>query len=168
MDQLTHSLLVPTAADIRESAYFAGFFDGEGHVMIREVRRDNGTNRSIKYVGLEVHVALSNLCPDPLLRARDRWAGRVYGYKRPGRDRICHRWQACGQKASAFLSDVLPFLLVKQRQAALALELQARINATRHNRLRLPSEMAERYRLRDAIKALNARKYFGPYPVAAG
>jgi hypothetical protein len=47
----------------------------------------------------------------------------------PRRDRVSHRpqfqWQRAGRQATPVIEAVLPYLMVKQGQAALALELQA-------------------------------------------
>lgn len=147
-----------------ENSYFAGFFDGEGHVMIRAYHR--GT-RSMSLV-----VTVGNIVREPLERAQLKWGGRIFGYQNPNRKRIVWRWTISSKQASIFLKDIWPHVSVKRGQVVAALEFQDRVDSYQGPHKRTDEEMAERNRLRDVIRSLNSRNYNGIYqelkPVGGG
>jgi hypothetical protein len=144
-------------------AYFAGLYDGEGHIMIRESRRGNGKSEEM-YLALTLQVVIANTCRTPLAEGQEQWGGRVYETVRAGRPTL-YRWNLGSHEAADFLVDVFPYTRIKRTQTAFALEFQDRVDAITHRKRRSEEEMAERYRLREAIQALNQRKYYGPPPV---
>lgn len=125
-------------ADTKESIYFAGFFDGEGSVAIYPR----------KYV-----VSLTNTDIRPLVRAQELWGG---GLSRQRVDlagvQVIWRWQIYGQKATPFLIDIRPFVLIKGEQVDIFLAVLKVIPTARGAR-RMPgvaalvTESAERLRL---------------------
>lgn len=88
--------------DEMELAYFAGFFDGEGHVGIYTRR---------------YAMIVTNADPRPLRRLEEVWGGRVL--LKP-RDPIGHQdiyqWAAYGHKSRPFLEAILPYTKVKRTQ----------------------------------------------------
>jgi hypothetical protein len=138
-----------------ENNYYAGFFDGEGHVMIRDFHPEKGRRGSMSLV-----VTVGQVDVRPLERAKERWGGRLYTESNPKRKKILNRWQIGSRSASQFLADIFPYLVVKKDQVAFALEFQDTV--TNKSAFRLSeAEVTERFRLRDAIRALNGRQYFG-------
>ena len=102
-----------------EKAYAAGLFDGEGSILIDKPRRTKGHT-------LWVQVAMRE--PTAVTWLHERWLGSLRpGTKRPkGRDAfVCWYWRRYTSAAAAFLNDILPYLLVKQAQAQLAIEFQS-------------------------------------------
>lgn len=95
--------------------YAAGFFDGEGCIMIAR----HGP-RQHKLV-----VTISQLAENRrvLDRFTQRWGGHVRSDTRP---RPIAVWRVEHALAADFLRDVLPYLDVKKDQAQLALEFQSR------------------------------------------
>jgi hypothetical protein len=92
-----------------EKAYAAGFFDGEGCVLIDLPRRTKG---------YALRVTLAQGSKTVLLRLQAAWGGSLSG--KEGRWRL----SLVGTTAGAFLSDIFPFLVVKREQAAIAIEFQ--------------------------------------------
>jgi hypothetical protein len=131
--------LAPEAA-----AYLAGFWDGEGSLML--IGRKSGS------VG--VRSTVTNTSYDVLA-----WVAEVCGIgsiQNKPRKAVHHKptwfWQIHGEGAETFLQQLLPYLKVKREQARLALAFQAR--------LRDPSMKADRVwqeEWRQQMKALNAR-----------
>src|SRR5215472_313487 len=102
-----------------EKAYAAGLFDGEGSILIDKPRRTKGHT-------LWVQVAMRE--PTAVTWLQERWPASLRPTtKRPkGRDAfVCWYWRRYTSAAAAFLSDILPYLLVKQAQAQLAIEFQS-------------------------------------------
>ena len=90
--------------------YAAGFFDGEGCV----------------HIARNVRVVISGCFKPGLLdKFAARWGGRVVlaRWSDASRSRPGVRWEITGQKAAAFLTDVLPYLVERRDQARLALKL---------------------------------------------
>jgi hypothetical protein len=103
-----------------ETAYAAGFFDGEGYVGI-QMRVGTRCAGPV----YQMRVAAYQDDPRPLRAIAERWGGPVRVRKTPRLRRIAYRWLATGPTAAGFLRDVLPFLIVKKEQAMVALEFQA-------------------------------------------
>lgn len=103
-----------------ELAYIAGFFDGEGSISI------HGKHHNVR-------VGLSNTNPLIPQLVCKLFGGSVNINKsrsskqfkvRPLNHRLCLQWCLNGQKACKFLSKILPYLKMKNKQAILAMELQ--------------------------------------------
>jgi len=103
-----------------EAAYAAGIFDGEGHVGI--VVTKNG--RGDLYHRLMIDVTNTNV--EIIQWLFERWDGVIHNPRYFAQDewRTAHRWTVCDGRAMRFLEDVLPFLIIKQEQAKLAIEFQ--------------------------------------------
>lgn len=92
-------------------AYLAGFFDGEGAVML-------SFNNS---GGLKIGVACSQNTEDVLLLFKQGCGGHVYQHQPKGRQSLIFQWRANGADAIAFLELVRPWLLVKAKSCEEAL-----------------------------------------------
>ena len=91
--------------------YWAGFFDGEGCISCS--RNDKGT--------LHVSVSITNTNLSILDALARQYGGKVYfKNKYSTKHSQAYSWQT--QKYSNFISDILPFLLIKKEQALLALD----------------------------------------------
>jgi hypothetical protein len=100
-------------------AYAAGLFDGEGCVIIDKPRRGKGHT---------LMVTLAMREPIAVTWLQERWPGSLCpAIRRPkaGEPFTLWYWRRYTSAAAAFLSDILPYLLVKQAQAKLAIELQS-------------------------------------------
>lgn len=109
-----------------ELAYAAGIIDGEGTIGIRP-RRDRRT------YSIGVRVAMCEW--EAIAFLYQRFGGHINQVKRRDRDR--HRlqitWGLAARQAARFCELILPYLLVKNRQAANALELQSINTAIRND-----------------------------------
>ena len=99
-------------------AYYAGLFDGEGHITLskRYSRRD-GRFSYCRSIG----ITNTN---KPVL---DKLASQLYGciyinnHKRKKRQRTAYVWVAYGETMRIFLKGVLPYLKIKKGQAEVLL-----------------------------------------------
>jgi hypothetical protein len=94
----------------------AGFFDGEGCIQIEPRKSGYGTSY---YLNIQV----TQNDRRPLDEMQNRWGGNVTSASRQARDR-CFRWRLSSGPAAAFLTAILPHLLVKRERALLALEMR--------------------------------------------
>lgn len=118
--------------------YAAGLFDGEGCVYIRKC-----TDRHYQLV---VEVQMTDAAP--IYALKDSYGGMVKeknNSKRVNR-RNSFVWYMTATDAVPFLTDILPYTLVKHDQIKLALEFQSRFQKgnTRWNKLS-DSEIAIRH-----------------------
>lgn len=96
-------------------AYFAGLFDGEGYVGVRQVTRKTDT-KSCKagQVLTTMQLSISNNNPVPLLELKRRFGGSVRKHS-PSRPNSLV-WYATGFKAVEFAEGILPFTRIKTGQ----------------------------------------------------
>lgn len=139
---------LPLSAE--ESSYMAGFWDGEGSIML--IGRPPAHSFGLR-------VTATNTCHDVLAWIRDKCnIGTVQAKPRmAAHHKQGWTWQIHGEGAETFLQQLLPYLRVKREQARLALAFQAR--------LRDPSMKADRVwqeEWRQQMKALNARGVLNP------
>lgn len=106
-----------TATDI---AYAAGFFDGEGNIVIASNKAGGAAGRYLVY---NMRIGVSQNDPAPLFWLRERWGGSVRKSSARG-----HMWQQFSRGAFAFLINVEPYLQVKRERALIAIDYQSRIN----------------------------------------
>jgi hypothetical protein len=126
-----------------QAAYIAGIVDGEGSVMI-----------VTHHAAYAIKVSISN-GDRPLLEwlvATTGIGGIVATRAATERTRATWIWHVNGEGAESLLKQIAPYMLVKAKQAAIALDF--------HGRLRIPALKADRtwqaeWRLR--MQALNRR-----------
>jgi hypothetical protein len=119
-----------------DKAYAAGLFDGEGSVLISRPRPSKGYT---------LMVSLAMREPTAVTWLQNHWPGSLRPYARrskSGEPFTVWYWRRSTSAAAAFLTDILPYLLVKRTQAQLAVEFQSRKSVGR--------------RLTDGILALDA------------
>lgn len=88
-------------------SYAAGFFDGEGSVVLKA----DGA----------LTISATQKDPRPLRLLEHLFGGSI-GYIERSKCRPYSYWQVRGEEASAALQRMLPFLIVKRDQAELAIE----------------------------------------------
>jgi hypothetical protein len=138
-----------------DRSYYAGFLDGEGSVSIDKTRKTNG--RQI----WQLVVSISNRNPRALLEMHRRYGGSLIPRYKTGRRGMLWQFGLCTGSASRFLSDLLPYLRLKKRQALLALEFQREVSkrfGAKYNHHGLSgSEIAIRERFYRKVCQLNGR-----------
>lgn len=136
---------IPTSEDI---AYAAGFFDGEGNIVIAS---NNAGGNLGKYLTYNMRVGCAQNDPIPLFWFRERWGGSVRKSSARG-----HMWQQFSLGALEFLRQVEPFLIVKRERALLAIEYQQKI-VQRGRRGRSPEYIAWAADVKRQMNVMNAR-----------
>lgn len=123
-------------------AYFAGLFDGEGHVYIKTEAKKRGI------VSLQCGIGMTD--PEPLAMLYREYEGTFIQESSNSPHLDIFRWRLTTKKAERFLKDILPFSLVKAPQIRLSLEFCANCIRDRSNRtIRLTDaeiELREYYR----------------------
>lgn len=134
-------------------AYAAGIIDGEGTISIHDAWqfRKDGTKRH--YHHAFVKIANTNFA---LIRwFTERFGGIYYEIKGRGNCKKWYSWQITGKSSIPILQAVLPYLVLKRRQAEIALECQATLN--RHCPVISEVTMLKRCMLKQEINKLNQR-----------
>lgn len=131
--------------DIR---YFAGLFDGEGSVSILACK--SGKKH---YPKLVLQLTMINEILIRLIHAT--FGGYVYTIKRQTTaHNTPYKWMAESKVAGSVLTQLLPHLILKKRQAELALEFLS--TATKSRRIS-PEVWSRRWEIRNEIVRLNNR-----------
>lgn len=100
--------------------WFAGLFDGEGSVCIEKNRASQAAGRPRDYYYLRCSVELTDL--GALLLLAETFGGRPHPRKGSRLSRKpLYAWAISGVRARAFLTTILPHLVIKQREAEAAL-----------------------------------------------
>ena len=124
----------------RSRAYAAGFFDGEGSVLVGDESRSYCVTVSVVQKPEFVLSWLQSI-----------WGGSIYrekgGY---------YRWRLEADKAATFLIDVSPYLQLKQQQALHAIRLQTLRHSLRNGSKRAVGLRVLGSSIRAAVRALNA------------
>lgn len=100
--------------------YIAGFFDGEGCIIIN---KDNHT-RHQRRPSYSLQVVLGNTDRRPLDWLCEKFGGHIRAQSREAQKTVYY-WQIMARKASRFLEWIRPHLLIKEVQAWLGLEFVA-------------------------------------------
>jgi hypothetical protein len=108
---------VVMAPPLMSEPYLAGFFDGEGSVSIayRQAQVGRGGRVSPSYV---LQVKVDQIDMRPLLALQERSGGRILP---AGPGRRTWSWQVSARKARPVLEGLLPYLVVKRRDAEIGL-----------------------------------------------
>lgn len=105
-------------------AYFAGYFDGEGCIHIAR-KKPYAKSRAVSFQhSLQIKIASVN--PAVLYEILSYYGGTICKQKKTLKEnwRIAWNWHLCSRASTDFISDVLPFLVLKRQEAELALEFQ--------------------------------------------
>ena len=115
--------------------YAAGFFDGEGCIII--------TKTTKQYA---LRCTLGNTNREVLEQLKSQWGGCIKlhnGFK----VKAGWQWDIAANQAAHFLTDISPFLVIKREEALLGLEFQQEVsNRTKH------SNSPEDWALREGYK----------------
>lgn len=135
-----------------ESAYIAGFFDGEGSVVITGRGRGKGRPNNGR---LDLTVSIVNTDHDVIQMIRaSAGSGFVTTRNRKGSlgRKTLYVVQWSGRAAEAFLQEIYPYLRVKKGKAEVALRFRETFNR-RHCGAGLPASVAaQREAARISIK----------------
>lgn len=101
-------------------AYAAGIIDGEGYIGIN--KKYSKTHSSGYQYHIRIDVTMTDFCIPIWLQSQ--FGGSVYIHK--GINKPDMRWNITCRDAEKFLIAILPFLIVKKKQAELALQFQSR------------------------------------------
>lgn len=133
-------------------AYTAGIFDGEGHATIEKIKPKNEKQNE----RFALNIGIDNTNYDVINMLHTNF-GLTIVYKRAlPSDKLCYALKASGDKAIEFLNHVYPFLIIKKRQADVAIEFQKRLHLHRGRVLTL-AEVSERRKLYLTMIKLNRR-----------
>lgn len=150
-------------------AYLAGMIDGDGFISIaRCLKMNNGRCKPSIYHTLKIGIAGTNRSPHDL--ARSIFGGNVKKYipKKDGHQPN-FQWTASGPTAEKAIKAILPYLIVKQKQAIIGIAFQMAIYRHRNEQhleqkppYRITDEMRkERDDLWKEIAALNHPRNYG-------
>lgn len=135
----------------------AGFFDGEGCVLLARMRPRTPQSA----VSLRLGIAVAQKVREPLDTLAQRWGGtvRLSHESRTNRHADAYDWRLHGAAAVVFLRDVRPYLRVKHRQADVGIAYGMTIGEGRRVGKRgVPAGLAAmRERLFIELRALNRR-----------
>jgi len=136
------------------ASYVAGIVDGEGSIYLKH----HCTNQSGRPT-FQLNVVISNTYLLMLELIQSIFGGRLYScnkFPHGGRKRI-HELIWTGNNAEDLLMWLYPYLIVKSRQAELALEFQEIIHSKEGDRARVLSEaeLVVRNYYRETISGLN-------------
>jgi len=139
-------VIIPTVPEPLKLAYYAGIFDGEGHITIGASKRSNAT---INY-WLQIGIVNTYL---PLLEdiQRDFGVGhlsRLYGPMKMANRLPAMCWRCTSNQAMHVLEAMLPFLRLKQEVARIAIEFQRQSYVNRDQEWKLA--------MKQKVMALNA------------
>jgi hypothetical protein len=114
---------------IAEIAYLAGYFDGEGTVVIGKSMYQSKKHGPQSYHSLRIQVASTDIVS---IREFERVFGGYVQYhetKRPGQWKSRWDWCACAHEATAALQQMLPHLKVKRHDAEVGIAFQRLMSA---------------------------------------
>jgi hypothetical protein len=145
--------------EIEKSAYAAGIFDGEGYVDIYQAT----LSKASKSPSLMLRVVISQKDGRLMHWLQDNFGGHV---QQARKDKYSiYRWDIRSQAAARFLSQILPYIVVKKEQALIALQYETMkgkyletLKGSRGFRQLTEKEMQERLALKDQLKKLK-REY---------
>jgi hypothetical protein len=150
-----------------ESAWLAGFIEGEGTFQIR-----NWTSKGMKgypcektrYFTYSAAVSATNVARSLLVRCKEIAGGSIFGpfgRKLSPWQKPAYRWHIQGTALDLTLPRILPFLIAKQEQAEILLLFRTEVTCGavkgQWGRKACPDLYARRGHMKNAIHALNHR-----------
>jgi hypothetical protein len=144
-------------------AYCAGLFDGEGCVLIYKRSNNHGIGSYTIGSPYTIRATVSNTNKAVIDLLKRNFGGNVNRYTSKSTrryDRSNHKpawkWVVQCNAASTFLVAVRPFLVIKGKEADVAIKLQKRIKSTQGCRLSA-AELKTRDRLWARLLAIRGR-----------
>lgn len=104
---------------VESCAYVAGFFDGEGCIQIAKTSSMSVSNHVVGGLGLIVNVVNTNL--EVIRSIQEKFGGTLIPKSDRRRTRPAYYLVFSGKNAAWFLHCLLPYLIVKRKQAEAAL-----------------------------------------------
>lgn len=132
-----------------EVAWAAGFFDGEGYILIQK-------RGHTEYTGYYLRMGINHVCPDPLEEMVRLFGGAIRkdSTKPKGNRKQRYVWTSSTSNAASILRQMMPYLRNKNKEAQVALDFSSTIQP---NKKKIPEEIQE-YRewCSNELKRLNA------------
>ena len=111
-------------------AYVAGILDGEGSISIRN---------QAPHHNFQIRIVVVNTFLPLLKNLQEQFAGSIYQRKPIGLSKKeCYEWVSTGNQAEGILKQLLPYLLIKRKQAELAIFAWANRQAAPRKKRREP------------------------------
>jgi len=134
---------------VSEVAYAAGFFDGEGHISIaKRTARSRKKYGTYTYERYDLIVTTSQVFSGPIIWLQERFGGRIRrSIAKRSYDRGLYArwdWILSSQNGATFLRAVLPYLIVKRREAEIALDFVSTLSLVRPGSKKLPAWIQEK------------------------
>lgn len=131
-------------------AWAAGFFDGEGYIVIQERSHP-------KYVGFYLRIGINHVAPEPLFEMQRIFGGSIEKQdpdKVTGNRKPRYRWVTSTSNAAEVLKQLMPYLRNKNRVAEVALDFQKTIQS---HKQKIPNEIQILRKLyKDKLQYLNS------------
>lgn len=134
-------------------AWMAGFFEGEGSIIIE---RRNPPLKGFVSPRYMLRVSVANTVYVSLEPFQMYFGGQIVESRTAGTNRPLYMWEVRSRLAMRFLETMLPCLRIKQKQAELAIFFQKKFRRHRGGKAPIAQVyLVERERIRQAIKELN-------------
>lgn len=105
-----------------DEKWLAGFFDGEGSIGI--YARNYDRTKTKKYYVLVVSIAQSGNIGEQIISELEfRYGGSSYCQEKDG-IKPQWKWNISADKASKFLENIMPYLVIKKYEAELGIRFQ--------------------------------------------
>lgn len=112
-------------------AYLAGFIDADGSITIVKTRCNYKTKTGIKKSTAQYRVKLSahNCKIEPIQLLQKEFGGGKLRHKKTGKTKLHDNWRPCYEwiitniQAATAIKVLLPYLLIKDEQARICIEL---------------------------------------------
>lgn len=135
-------------------AYIAGFFDGEGSITIHENCKPSPRGLSPNHT---MQVSIGNTDPTILAMLHDEFGGSFVPRKLVSTNhRLVYQWIIRARKALPFLVAIRPYLVMKAKQADVAIAFQQKKSMRGPKRV-TRADIAWRESQRTKIRRLNGR-----------
>jgi len=138
---------------VERTAYFAGFFDGEGNVRIMTQKPGKGHR---KHHGFQMRMTITNTNLEVLRDIKKHFrCGSIQSRRSlSNRHKKIYVWNCCSIGARGVLTTFLPYLICKKKQAEIAIKFQ-KIASNRNYRER-PDEITDLFfNLKEQMHKLN-------------
>lgn len=110
-------------------AYFAGLFDGEGHIRIDRIRI---ANRARPYTRYQLKCMMQMTCAHTIREIFREYGGMCSRFdkhhlKNPGKHRIQYQWGVWSDGAYRFLKRIQPYTITKLSQVEIGIAYQEHV-----------------------------------------
>jgi hypothetical protein len=146
----------PPIRDIENNnSYVAGIIDGEGTIYIN--KRKPNPRRKQYSLGYNLFVSIHNSSKPLLEWTKLMYGGSMYANAPSSTNKLMWMWVVSNKNAYLFLTKIFSYLLIKERQAALAIQFYKTCTRGKDGKgKRLTQEMLdEREYYRQSISNLN-------------